>query len=449
VTAADWLPSEPGEVVVPVLRHQRELIEDQTPDATLGLVSGYGAGKTRGAVLKALALGAANPGLPGMFVEPTYGMVEDVAIPEFVEVFDEWGFIEGTDWILNKRTHNLRVFADSGDFTIRFRSSENPRRLVGSNVAWAVLDEAEDHKEEAAKNVQSRIRHKRAPVRQFVAVGTPEGLGGWFHRWFETEPQEGARLIRASTLDNHFLPGGAQSYVDKRLGHLSEVERQRYVNGEFVALGGRVYTQFSPDVHLAHCVDPGAGEQVIAADFGRGCMAWLFARVVDDTEVHVHGEQVLENVDTWEAGERARRWWRDFFERRDGTTYTEMEAATEVTIYCDPAGSEAMKGSASDVRILRELGFNVRHRPKHPRIKDRVNSVQVKLKRRELFVDDEKAPITARNLAQQAYDVRGMPEKGRPRDGAKGKDHTNDALGYLIEYRWRAGLSGGNAYKYH
>jgi PBSX family phage terminase large subunit len=439
-----FLPADPSVKVAAILKHQAEFVAE-TDAHYLALCSGLGGGKTRAAVYKTLALGCANPGLPGLFVEPVYAMVQDVAIEMFLEVFDEWGMEEGRDYVLHRRPpQKLDVTINDVTFSIWFRSSDQPRRLVGANVAWAVIDEADDHKEEAVKALAGRVRHPKAKQHQFVAVGTPETMGGWFQEWFETNPKPRTKLIRAKTTDNPFLPA---DYVDIQLGHLSDDERRRYVNGEFVAPGGRVYTCYDPAVHERQCDYPAnADTQIMACDFGKGCMAWMFGKRDGDV-LHFHGEQVLEGADSLVAVKKARAWWRDFFATHHDMDLSEEEAAGMVQVYCDPAGSDFF--GKTDVNILKEAGFYVYHRKQHPRIRDRVNSVQVKLDKRELFIDDEACPYLAKCFRSHSYDPKtGLPTKAKPREGKKGLDHGVDAVGYAVEYLFRAATLRGNTYHY-
>jgi len=440
--AADYL-DEADVHVAAILPPQADLVADEL-NRFIGFVAGLGSGKTRAAVYKALALGCANPGLPGLFVEPVYAMVEDVAIAMFLEVFDEWGLVEDTDYVLHRRPpQKLAVRLNDVDFEIWFRSSDQPRRLVGANVAWVILDEADDHKEAAAKALAGRFRHPKAKVRQFVAVGTPESMGGWFQTWFETEPKAKTRLIRASTLQNHFLPA---DYVELNLGHLSDDEKRRYINGEFVAPGGRVYTCYDHRIHEEPCEDPTRGEPVMACDFGMGCMAWIMGSV-DGELVHFHGEQILEGTDTLVAAKKAAAWWRDWFWTHHRVEMTPEEAAGQVSVYCDPAGGKFF--GKTDIAILREAGFQTFNRKTHPRIKDRINSVQMKLDARELLVDPDGCPYLVKCFRGHAYNPdTGMPTKAKPREGKKGLDHGVDAVGYLVEYLWRAATMRGNSYSY-
>lgn len=442
VAASDYLDRHDVHVEA-LLPAQAEVMSDLS-SRFLAFCGGLGSGKTHVAVEKTLQLGCENPGLPGIFVEPTYSMIEDVAIPMFLEVFDRWGLEEGTDYTLRRRPpQKMIVRLNDCEFEIRFRSSDNPRTLVGGNVAWVIIDEADDHKEEAAVALAGRVRHPKAKALQFVAVGTPETMGGWFQRWFETEPKKKTRLVRARTTDNHFLP---DDYVELNLGHLSDDEKRRYINGEFVAPGGRVYTCYDYKIHEKVCDSPAVGQPVMACDFGKGCMAWIMGTVNGDY-VHFHGEQILEGADTFVATEKAVKWWQEFFMQHHGIALEGEEAARQVHVYCDPAGGKFF--GKTDIGILAHAGFNTYHRTTHPRIRDRLNSVQEKLKKSELFVDPDGCPYLVKCFRGHSYDPRtGEPHKAKPREGKKGLDHGVDAVGYLIEYEWRAATLRGNSYHY-
>lgn len=427
--------------VVGLLPHQADFLDDVT-NRRLGMVGGVGCGKTHAVAFKALQLADINWPHVGAVIEPTYVMMREVLMPTFHEVLSGWGI----EYNHNKRDSYLEAFYNGREHTILLKNSTNYLRLAGLNLAWAIFDEAEQHPEEAAKQVAARIRVK-APHLQFCAVGTPEGVGGWFHRWFELERQESTNLIRAKTTDNHHLPA---DFIKINLGHYSEQEIRRYVNGEFVAMQGVVYTQFSRDVHVRPYTSWQQGEYALFCDFGGRIQAWGLAEIIGGKVVHVCSEQVLENTDTISAGRQAKRWLAETLSDFMGEAIDEDSATQLVTVYCDPAGGELYKSSASDVRILQDMGFRVLHRPRHPRVKDRVNAVQHKLAERELYFDEDTAPYITRCVSNQIYDeTTGAPKKWRPRDGARGLDHGVDALGYLVEYEWPAALGGATQTGYH
>ena len=89
-------------------------------------------------------------------------------------------------------------------------------------------------------------------------------------------------------------------------------------------------------------------------------------------------------------------------------------------------------GGITDLSILKNAGFNIRVRNNHPLIRDRINSVNAKLKNAKdvntLFID-KKCKNVIKSLERQIYkEGTVIPDK------ESGYDHMNDALGYMIEY---------------
>ena len=77
-------------------------------------------------------------------------------------------------------------------------------------------------------------------------------------------------------------------------------------------------------------------------------------------------------------------------------------------------------------------GFNVKVKPRHPEVRDRINAVNSRLKttegKRLLFVNS-KCKNTINSLERLLYkEGTSVPEKN------SGLDHISDALGYAIDW---------------
>ncbi len=226
---------------VKLLPHQFDMIAD-TKSPLISCVAGLGAGKTTAACYKALHLAQMNPShVPGMICEPTYPMCRDVLKPTMDRILEELEI----EYEFHASHYNYYVRIGGGVKEIRVRNGQDPQRLAGSNVGWAILDEAGQQKEETFKIANSRVRHADSKCRQVILVGTPEGFN-YFYQVSEAQKLETTRTIRAKTTDNRFLP---DDYLD-RLGHFSDEEKQKYVEGQFIASGGRVYSHFDRSKHV-------------------------------------------------------------------------------------------------------------------------------------------------------------------------------------------------------
>jgi hypothetical protein len=105
-----------------------------------------------------------------------------------------------------------------------------------------------------------------------------------------------------------------------------------------------------------------------------------------------------------------------------------------IYIYPDPASKQrkTSAGGITDLAILKNAGFNIRVRNNHPLIRDRINSVNAKLKNakgdRTLFIANNCKNVL-KSIERQIY-----KEGTTLVDKSNNYDHMNDALGYMIEY---------------
>jgi phage terminase large subunit len=115
-----------------------------------GLVAGYGSGKSHAAVVRIAIRALQYPKLSFAFVEPTFDLIRLIAYPRFMNLFDEWG----VKYKLNRADNIVTV---ENDAQIIFRSADTPERLVGFEVADAVIDEADTLRPEQAADVWAKM----------------------------------------------------------------------------------------------------------------------------------------------------------------------------------------------------------------------------------------------------------------------------------------------------
>lgn len=193
----------------------------------VAFVGGVGSGKTRGAVYKSTVLGFENSPCVGLFIEPTYTMIRDVAVRSFQEVYDEIGM----PYEYFRSDHIMRV---ADNFDILFRSGDQPDRLIGVNAGWAGIDEPASQDEEVAKMALARARDPKAKCRQLFLTGTPQGFN-WYYDWCHHPDTE---VIRARTYDNPYLD---VAYVEEMKKRYTDEEIRAYIEGEFIRFEGAWY----------------------------------------------------------------------------------------------------------------------------------------------------------------------------------------------------------------
>lgn len=435
----------PRRVAVQSLPHQRNLLLDEESETQI-LVCGLGGGKTHGIVIKALTLAAKNWPVTGMVVEPTFPMVRKILVPGFEEFCTK----HRIPYRYNKNEHVFSARLRGQWCRIQLDSSDDPERLKGPNLAYAIIDEAGIHKEDVWRHLPPRVRHPDAKVPQFIAVGTPEGFGE-FYEWAEGEWDEKKRgkrnVIRAQTYDNTFLKPSPEEYVRRRLSHLDETDLDQYVRGLFVAKGSRVYRGFSRE-NNHHRVAIGQSRIEVGADFNVGKMAWVCGVRVGNPGMHIFGEVMRYDTTTEAQGEALTKYLQERIEKETGRVPFIEDVRRRTTIYCDPAAkNRSVRSSESDVQILRRMGFTVEANREPIPIKDRTTTVNWRLRERWTTVDVAECPHLVRSLEQQGRDRNGEPEKKYDRDDPDADlSGPPDALGYLIwgHADWRATVPHGN-----
>jgi hypothetical protein len=427
---------------IKVLRHQERLLNCHAPN--VAMPAGYRSGKSRGLVLWAIQRSHENAitgaVLAGMLVEPNSNLLNDVLVRDLVEVCGEMA-IPYTHW---KQERRFRLhFGDGLDFDLYLRSADRPEALVGVTVCFVAVDEAgvTRNAAEVFRRAMPRISEPRAKVKQFLATGTPEGFGQ-FYQFAEGKPPPGLELIRARTWDNPFIDPAY--YIANSLSYLTDQDKLSYVEGLFIAKGGRVYSYYEAQDHERECVAPMDGELVMCCDFGSTTSVFGLATIYRDVvqrrglsdvvteRCHIWGEVVGRRTSTLAQADDAQEAWVEAHGKQTGEYVRWSSFVGRIKAYCDSAPN-----ARADREILLDRGFDVISAGRNEGVQDRVHAVNNKLRNKLLFVDPRGAPYIASCLRQQGYNSRGWPEKGHDDgSGDPGLDHGSDAVGYLVVHRW-------------
>jgi hypothetical protein len=374
------------------------------------MVAGYGAGKSQAGVVRILLRALQYPRMNFAFVEPTFDLVRLIAWPRFEEVLTAWG----VPYQLNK-SESIMTLAN--DARIVFRSADNPSRLVGFEVADALIDEADVLKPKDAQDVWvkmiGRARQKKydGKPNTVAAVSTPEGFG-WLYETFEKVKRPGYELIRAPTSSNPYLP---PEYLETLKATYPSNLLAAYTEGHFVNLtAGSVYPEFDRALNASsETIKPGEALH-IGMDFNVAHMACSI-HVLRDGKPHAVDE-LTEVFDTPAMVSLIKSRFPEH----------------PIFVYPDASGKnrKSQNASESDLTLLRQARFMVCVNPSNPAVKDRVLSVNQALASRAYRVNPDKCPALVEALEKQAYDKNGEPDK------TSGLDHIIDAAGYFISYKF-------------
>jgi len=383
------------------LPHQREFIKETD---NVILVGGYRAGKSQAGTYKTILKKLQNPTYSVAYYLPTYGLIRDIAFDKFPTVLDELGLRH----TLNKTDKEIHI---QNYGSIIFRSMENPETIVGYEVAYSLIDEADVLPMEKMDKVYKKILARNSVTQKphVDAVSTPEGF-----KWLYKMANSGHfKVIRAKTQNNKFISDG---YVQELKAQYPENLLLAYLEGEFVNLTtGTIYRYFKRDTHNSNKIHNGTEQIYIGQDFNTGgCVSIVYVKRNDD----MHAVDEYESYDT-----------------RGIINNTKAKyPSCSITFYPDASGN-AKKTSASttDIQMLREAGFQVLVNPRNPAVKDRHNITNNRFEKNKLFINTTKCPKLTNAFEQHAYATNGEPEKFT---GAGTIDDYTDAGTYPVAYMY-------------
>ena len=388
------------------------------------MIAGYGAGKTEGAILRAIRLKLDYPDLNVGYYLPTYDLIKQIVFPRMEELLTANGYA----YLLNETDKTLQIYGMAG--LIIFRTMDAPERIIGYEHADAICDELDTLKTDKAAEVWRKVvarNRQKKPDGKPNTIGvatTPEGFKFVYQKW-KQKPLIGSQIIKASTMSNaKNLP---PDYIDTLKDNYPDQMLEAYLNGEFVNLTqGSVYAQF--DRTLNGCttkIEPGETLHV-GVDFNVGAMA-AAVHVLRDGAPHAVCEHVgLLDTPALIATLKARY------------QSPELKAAHKMhRIICYPDASgksrKSVNASVSDIALLKQAGFLVLAKSQNPFVKDRVaafNKLIHKENKRLYKVNVDACPHLVEGLEKQAYNKDGEPDK------TSGLDHIIDAAGYFVSYRF-------------
>lgn len=383
---------------------------DQFP----AFVGGFGSGKSHAGIWRALRLKLAYPAQNIAYYLPTYDLVARMAFPRFEEVLTSIG-------LRFKTNKNESIIDLDGRGSIILRTMDVPARIVAYEVADSIADELDTLPVDKARDVWNKIiarNRQKKPDGSLNTVGvatTPEGFRFVYDRW-QKNPGPGYRLIKATTMSNAAnLPAG---YIDSLRASYPANLLAAYLDGEFVNLAsGSVYAEFDRILNGSRETVQTSEPLHIGMDFNVGKMAAV-VHVLRDGEPHAVDELTgILDTPAMIAAIKSRF------------------VGHSILVYPDASGNSRKSNNASesDIALLRAARFQVLANLSNPAVKDRVLAMNQMIHvegRRRYRVNADKCPVLVECLEKQAYDKNGEPDK------AGDLDHSPDAAGYFIAYRF-------------
>lgn len=272
-----------GQLPLQRLRHfsptsrQRELYNalDKAPSpglCLLGYGGAMGGGKTRAIAELAIDAALAFPGNNVLVARHHLSDLSSTTMKEFLAHCPTGLILRRQQAPTQLVQLRLSDWPEGQSSTVNFRHLSDWRGLGSQQYGAVLIDEAGQVEEEAALMLLTRLRHPAQPQRWFVAASNP--WPGWFQRWFVQRelPEEAlnaasgkVEFIPAKIEDNPHLP---DNYAEVNHALMPPAWRERFIEGRFDALLGRVYPDFDPNVHRWEQPLPRFSRFIGGLDFG-------------------------------------------------------------------------------------------------------------------------------------------------------------------------------------
>lgn len=388
------------ETEVKILKHQRAFLNSTSRHT--GLIAGFGAGKSFAGIAKTVKKKVEMPGIDVAYYLPTYPLIKDIAFPKFAEMLNTFGI----KYTLNRT--DKEFITPYG--RIIMRTMDNPDLIVGYEVGYSLIDEADVLSKDKMKDIFIKVLSRnRTPlpndaINQLDFVSTPEGFK-FLYEFFVVNKSIDKTLIKGRTYDNPFLP---KDYIKALESEYTPQQIEAYLNGEFVNLtSGTVYVEFDRKINHTDAEIQLNEILHIGMDFNITKMNAV-VHVIRAGLKYAVGEFVNE-YDTFGMAQKIK------------ATYP----SHKILIYPDASGSARNTSGKSDHQILRESGFQVIAPSKNPFVRDRVNEMNRSFREKTYLINTYLCPVYSEAIERQSY-KNGEPDKN------SGFDHITEAGGYFI-----------------
>ncbi len=194
---------------------------------------GRGSGKTTAgaiqAIMEALQL---QPGLAGLIVAPTYGILRKAGLAELLH----WLPHQYIKRLVKSPDIEIELINGSQIFC---GSAEHPDSLRGPNRAWLWMDEPRNTRTREAFDIASG--QVRIGAERIWLTTTPAGIHHWLYDVFIANPLENSTYITVGTDDN---PHTSDTYKQQLRSQYSGVFAAQELDAAFVSFEGLVYNNF-------------------------------------------------------------------------------------------------------------------------------------------------------------------------------------------------------------
>ena len=371
------------------------------------LISGRRFGKTYLAVTEMMKY-ASKPNQKIWYVAPTFKMAKEIAWSNLKEMLNQFNWIDD----INETTMSIRIRKTNS--VISLKGADNYDALRGTGLNFLILDEFADiDKRTWFEVLRASVADTLGDV---LMCGTPKGYGNWSYEMY----LKGKQDDQWGSYQYTTIQGGmvSKEEIEQAKQDIDIRTFRQEFEGTFENYAGSVYYNFHPVESVIDRKIDWEKPLHIGMDFNVDPMSACVTQIEKD-KIYAVDEIIIYSSNTDEMCQEIR---------------DRYGSKMQIFMYPDPACRQrkTSAGGRTDLSILQNAGFKVKVKHKHPAIRDRVNSVNAKLKDskgvRHIFVS-KSCKTMIKGLQRQIY-----KENTNIPDKEQGFDHMNDALGYLIDY---------------
>ena len=389
---------------MPLTKPQAEVINN--PSRFRILITGRRFGKTFLAIHE-LARFARFPNRKVWYVAPTYRQAKAICWQELVQR------LRKHNWLSEINNSDLTVTLRNNS-KISLRGADNENSLRGIGLDFLVMDEFADISPVAWYEV---LRPTLSDTQgHALFCGTPRGFGNWgYDMYVKGQSDREWQSFKFTTLEGLQVP---QQEIDQARDDLDERTFQQEYMASFVNYAGMIYYNFDRNKNIIEHYENTYKTLHIGLDFNVDPMCAVVS-IIENDIIYVIDEIQIWSSNTNEMVEEIKRRYKN-----------------KSIIYPDPSARQrkTSAGGMTDLAILKNAGFEVKTRSTAPLVRDRINSVNAKLKNAKginsLYIL-KSCKNVIKSIERQIYkEGTHIPDKD------SGYDHFNDALGYMIEYNY-------------
>ena len=389
---------------MPLTKPQAEVINN--PSRFRILITGRRFGKTFLAIHE-LARFARFPNRKVWYVAPTYRQAKAICWQELVQR------LRKHNWLSEVNNSDLTVILRNNS-RISLRGADNENSLRGIGLDFLVMDEFADISPVAWYEV---LRPTLSDTQgHALFCGTPRGFGNWgYDMYVKGQSDKEWQSFKFTTLEGLQVP---KEEIEQAKEDLDERTFQQEYMASFVNYAGMIYYNFDRNKNIIdHYANPYKTLH-IGLDFNVDPMCAVVSVIENDRII------VIDEIQIWSSN------------TNEMVEEIKSRYKNKSVIYPDPSARQrkTSAGGLTDLAILKNAGFEVRSRNTAPLVRDRINSVNAKLKNAKgfnsLFIL-KSCKNVIKSIERQIYkEGTHIPDKD------SGYDHFNDALGYMVEYNF-------------